>query len=110
MRVLSKSMMTSRRATMICLSTKLPKKMQLVAVTPKKALQFQRLNKRLTIGFCKKDVTFQQQNITVLPGQYLARQSSTGNPGENYIRMALVAPLAQCIEAAQRIKQCVSEL
>lgn len=53
---------------------------------------------------------FAQQNITVLPGQYLARQSSTGNPGENYIRMALVAPLAQCIEAAQRIKQCVSEL
>ena len=53
---------------------------------------------------------FAQQNITVLPGQYLARQSANINPGQNYIRMALVAPLAQCIEAAQRIKQFMSDL
>ncbi len=53
---------------------------------------------------------FAQQNVTVLPGQYLARASATGNPGENHIRMALVAPVAQCIEAAQRIKRFVESL
>lgn len=53
---------------------------------------------------------YAQQNITVLPGQYLARHTPNGNPGENYIRMALVAPVAQCVEAAQRIKAFVQTL
>ena len=53
---------------------------------------------------------YAQQNITVLPGQYLARHTPDGNPGENYIRMALVAPVAQCVEAAQRIKAFVQTL
>ena len=52
---------------------------------------------------------FATQNLTVLPGQYLARQTPTGNPGANYIRMALVAPLAQCIDAAQRINAFVNK-
>ena len=46
---------------------------------------------------------FAEQNITVLPGRYLSRNTSDGNPGENRIRMALVAPLDQCRDAAQRI-------
>jgi N-succinyldiaminopimelate aminotransferase len=53
---------------------------------------------------------FAQQNVTVLPGQFLARDTATGNPGENYIRMALVAPVAQCIEAAERIKVFIDTL
>lgn len=53
---------------------------------------------------------FAQQNITVLPGQYLARATNNGNPGENYVRMALVAPVEQCIEAAQRIKAFTESL
>ena len=53
---------------------------------------------------------FAQQNVTVLPGQFLARDTATGNPGENYIRMALVAPVAQCLEAAKRIKAFVESL
>jgi N-succinyldiaminopimelate aminotransferase len=44
-------------------------------------------------------------NVTVLPGSFLAREAHGVNPGENRIRIALVAPLEQCIEAAQRIKQ-----
>lgn len=53
---------------------------------------------------------FAQQKVTVLPGSYLARESNGVNPGEDYVRMALVAPLAECIEAAQRIKAFVQSL
>ncbi|MDZ7925507.1 MAG: succinyldiaminopimelate transaminase [Marinagarivorans sp.] len=53
---------------------------------------------------------FAQQNVTVLPGQYLARATATGNPGENYIRMALVANVEECIDAAQRIRRFVESL
>lgn len=48
---------------------------------------------------------FAEQNMTVLPGQYLARATPAGNPGENRIRLALVATLAECCEAAERLKQ-----
>ena len=42
-------------------------------------------------------------NVLVLPGSFLARASNGVNPGQNYVRVALVAPLAECVEAAQRI-------
>ena len=44
-----------------------------------------------------------QYNVTVLPGSYLAREVNGLNPGAGRIRMALVAPTAECLEAAQRI-------
>ena len=44
-----------------------------------------------------------QYNVTVLPGSYLARDFQGHNPGTGYIRMALVAETAECLEAAQRI-------
>lgn len=47
---------------------------------------------------------FRQQNITVLPGAYLAREANGVNPGAEYVRMALVATLEECIEAAHRIR------
>jgi len=53
---------------------------------------------------------FEQQNVTVLPGSFLSRDTSTGNPGQNRVRMALVAPLEECIDAANRIKQYVNSL
>jgi len=53
---------------------------------------------------------FAQQNITVLPGQYLSRDTDSGNPGEHYVRMALVAPLNECIEAAARINNYLQAL
>ena len=43
-------------------------------------------------------------NVTVLPGSYLARNVRGINPGENFVRIALVAPLAPCMEAIDRIK------
>ena len=53
---------------------------------------------------------FAQQNVTVLPGSYVSRTVDHQNPGENRIRMALVAPETECIEAAERIKTFVLSL
>lgn len=53
---------------------------------------------------------FDTQHVTVLPGSYLSRTVDGLNPGENRIRMALVAPLDECIEAAGRIRQFVESL
>jgi N-succinyldiaminopimelate aminotransferase len=41
--------------------------------------------------------------VTVLPGSFLARTAHGINPGSGRIRIALVAPVDQCIEAANRI-------
>ncbi|UUA74380.1 succinyldiaminopimelate transaminase [Cellvibrio sp. QJXJ] len=53
---------------------------------------------------------YAQQKVTTLPGSYLARETDGMNPGEYYVRLALVAPLAECIEAAERIKAFVKSL
>ncbi len=45
--------------------------------------------------------------VTVLPGSYLAREHDGRNPGQGRIRIALVAPLAECVEAAERIARFV---
>ncbi len=44
-----------------------------------------------------------EQNVSVLPGSYLAREARGINPGANFVRIALVASTAECTEAAQRI-------
>jgi len=46
---------------------------------------------------------YAEYNVSVLPGSYLARETRGGNPGAGYIRIALVAPLAECLDAAKRI-------
>ncbi len=51
---------------------------------------------------------FAQQHITVLAGSYLSRPHAGLNPGANRVRMALVAPLEECIEAAERIRRFVT--
>lgn len=53
---------------------------------------------------------FEQKHVTVLPGSYLSRTVNGLNPGKNRIRMALVAPEDQCIEAAKRIRDFVTSL
>lgn len=53
---------------------------------------------------------YQEYNVTVLPGSYLARDAHGSNPGQNRIRMALVAELDECVEAAQRIVQFCHKL
>jgi len=44
-------------------------------------------------------------NVTVLPGSFLAREAHGVNPGQGFVRLALVASLDECIEAASRIKK-----
>jgi N-succinyldiaminopimelate aminotransferase len=56
---------------------------------------------------------FATQNVTILPGSYLARDTRAGlahpaggveNPGRQRVRISLVAPVAECVIAAQRIR------
>ncbi len=51
-----------------------------------------------------------QENVTVLPGSYLSRESGGMNPGRDRVRMALVGELDECIEAAHRIRVFVESL
>lgn len=44
-----------------------------------------------------------QQAVRVLPGSYVSREAQGKNPGSHRIRIALVAPLEQCVEGAKRI-------
>jgi len=46
---------------------------------------------------------YAREHLTVLPGRFLARTANGINPGENRLRIALVAALDQCTEAAHRI-------
>jgi N-succinyldiaminopimelate aminotransferase len=46
---------------------------------------------------------FRTQHVTVLPGSFLARQAGGVNPGANHVRVALVAPFAECVEGVRRI-------
>jgi N-succinyldiaminopimelate aminotransferase len=48
---------------------------------------------------------YRDLNITVLPGSFLAREAHGVNPGQGFIRMALVASLEECVEAGTRIQQ-----
>lgn len=53
---------------------------------------------------------YRSENLTVLPGQYLSRPTDKGNPGYQRIRLALVAPVDECAEAANRIRNFVNQL
>ena len=53
---------------------------------------------------------YAEQNVTVLPGRFLARDQEGINPGENRVRMALVAPLDECVDAARRINSLLAAL
>ena len=50
-----------------------------------------------------------QYNVAVLPGSFLARNAHGANPGAGRIRMALVAGVEECLEAAHRIHQFTKE-
>ena len=53
---------------------------------------------------------FAQENVTVLAGSFLSREFQGCNPAARHVRIALVAPLAECIEAAQRIKLFIENI
>jgi N-succinyldiaminopimelate aminotransferase len=45
----------------------------------------------------------EEENVTVLPGSFLARDAHGANPGRGRVRIALVATFDECAEAVQRI-------
>lgn len=54
------------------------------------------------------DLTFAQElyrntAVQVLPGRFFVRNTSNGNPGIGFVRIALVDDVSRCIEAAQRM-------
>jgi N-succinyldiaminopimelate aminotransferase len=49
-------------------------------------------------------------NVLVLPGSYLAREAHGTNPGRNHVRVALVAPIEECVESMDRLTQCAKAL
>jgi N-succinyldiaminopimelate aminotransferase len=53
---------------------------------------------------------FERQNVTVLPGSYLSRAAHDANPGQHHVRVALVAGLDECVDAARRIRKFVETL
>ena len=46
---------------------------------------------------------YAEEHVTVLPGSFLARTAGEVNPGANYVRIALVADTAECLEAVERL-------
>ena len=53
---------------------------------------------------------FAASNVTVLPGSYLSRAVAGVDPGASRVRLALVAPLDECVEAAWRIRRYLEGL
>ncbi len=49
------------------------------------------------------------QNVTVMPGSFLARPEpqSGQSPGDNHVRIAWVAPMEDCVDAAQRLAEFI---
>lgn len=48
-------------------------------------------------------ILYRDHHVTLLPGSYLARDAHGNNPGKGFVRLALVASLEECLEAARRI-------
>jgi N-succinyldiaminopimelate aminotransferase len=51
-----------------------------------------------------------EYNVLVLPGSYLGREVGGINPGARHVRIALVAPLEECVDAAERIAKLIKDL
>jgi N-succinyldiaminopimelate aminotransferase len=51
-----------------------------------------------------------EYNVLVLPGSFLGREVNGMNPGSNHVRVALVSPLDECVEAIGRIMEFAAKL
>jgi len=50
---------------------------------------------------------WQETGVRVLPGAYLAKDTPAGNPGKNYIRVAMVAPKDEMQRGLEHIRDCL---
>lgn len=57
------------------------------------------------LDFCRKALT--EENVLMLPGQFLAREVDGHNPGLNRVRLALVEKIDQCVEGATRLARII---
>jgi aspartate/methionine/tyrosine aminotransferase len=81
---------------------------EILGITPPKATFYIWLHVGDAITFTQR--LYQEYNVKVLPGEYLAREDATGeNPGVGYIRIALVETPQKTREALMRIKECLDE-
>lgn len=53
---------------------------------------------------------FASENVTVLPGSFLSRTFNESDPGRDHVRIALVAPIDECVDAAKRIHHFIQSL
>jgi N-succinyldiaminopimelate aminotransferase len=51
---------------------------------------------------------YAEQNVTLLPGSYLAREFNGENPGRRRVRISLTASVEQCVLAAGRIRSFIA--
>ncbi|KIT16704.1 aminotransferase class I/II-fold pyridoxal phosphate-dependent enzyme [Jannaschia aquimarina] len=52
---------------------------------------------------------WREAGVKVLPGAYLARETEDGNPGQAFIRAALVAPRDEVARGLTRLRACIYE-
>jgi N-succinyldiaminopimelate aminotransferase len=51
-----------------------------------------------------------EYNVLVLPGSYLGREVHGKNPGADHVRIALVVPFEECVQAMERIAEFIRRL
>lgn len=52
---------------------------------------------------------WQRTGVRTLPGAYLSRDTKAGNPGANYIRVALVAPIQDVQRGLTLLRDCIND-
>ena len=50
---------------------------------------------------------WEEAGVKVMPGGYFARDTPAGNPGRNYIRVALVGPQSETVDGLTRLRDCL---
>ena len=58
-------------------------------------------------GVAATEKLWAETGVKVLPGSYLGQQTPTGNPGDPYIRVAMVAPFDETERGLKRIRDCL---
>jgi len=53
---------------------------------------------------------YAEHNVSCLPGSFLAREANGENPGKDFLRLALVSSIEECIEGANRIANFAANL
>jgi N-succinyldiaminopimelate aminotransferase len=53
---------------------------------------------------------YAREAVTVLPGSFLSREAAGTNPGAGHVRIALVPPIDECVDAAMRIRRVTEAL